>query len=517
MTVDQKKLSLYQLLEHAVNKSPDREVIYDLKRRLTYQELYDEVNTVGDALAELGVKKGDRVGVSLPNWHETVVLFFAIAKLGAVVVPFNPHYKVNEVKHIIGNSEPKLVFVSSSFESNVGIEKIAPLIEKVITVRFELPHSLSYSMLLTTEGKEETHETPIDVDEDLFCILYTSGTTGVPKGVMMTHRCVVQSGVTLSNGLRCTSQDVFIVPAPVFHIFGMVCNVFAAVANEAKLVLQEKYKPQDTLQLIEQEKVTIHQGVPTMFIKELNTANFSSYNLSTLRTGMVGAAPCPPNTIKDIKEKMGLNLLISFGITEAGTVTLTEYDEADQNVYETVGKAIDGVELKIVNDEREKLPPGEIGEIACRGFGVMRGYYKLPEQTTQVLDDDGWFYTGDLGTLDDNGYLRFVGRKKEMIIRGGYNIYPQELEEALAQHPKVMESAVIGLPDEVLGEIVCAVIKLKEGESATAEELKDYLKSTVAIYKVPAEIIFTDQFPATSSGKIQKSRLREFIMQDVKK
>ncbi|GAE24565.1 long-chain-fatty-acid-CoA ligase [Halalkalibacter wakoensis JCM 9140] len=356
----------------------------------------------------------------------------------------------------------------------------------------------------------------IDVDHDIFCILYTSGTTGVPKGVMLPHRSIVQSGNTIAASLRCTSEDVFIVPAPLFHIFGIACNVMAAVSSQAKLILQEKFQPQQTLQLIEEEKVTIHQGVPTMFVMELNVPNFDQYNLSSLRTGMVGAAPCPPDTIKAIREKMGLNLLISFGISETGTVTITDYDENEINYLETVGKAIDGVELKIVNEHHEELPIGAIGEIACKSFGTMKGYYEMEEQTKKVFDEDGWYYTGDLGSLDEKGYLRFAGRQKEMIIRGGYNIYPQEIEGVLSKHPKILECAVIGYPNEVLGELVCAVIKLKKDESCTPDEIKEYVKGLIATYKVPSEVIFVEEFPVTASGKIQKGKLKEKILNTVK-
>ncbi|WP_268870548.1 class I adenylate-forming enzyme family protein [Halalkalibacter wakoensis] len=397
------------------------------------------------------------------------------------------------------------------------MEKLIANVDKIISVRFEHKLTLSFdSLLLQNENDSNISLPEIDVDHDIFCILYTSGTTGVPKGVMLPHRSIVQSGNTIAASLRCTSEDVFIVPAPLFHIFGIACNVMAAVSSQAKLILQEKFQPQQTLQLIEEEKVTIHQGVPTMFVMELNVPNFDQYNLSSLRTGMVGAAPCPPDTIKAIREKMGLNLLISFGISETGTVTITDYDENEINYLETVGKAIDGVELKIVNEHHEELPIGAIGEIACKSFGTMKGYYEMEEQTKKVFDEDGWYYTGDLGSLDEKGYLRFAGRQKEMIIRGGYNIYPQEIEGVLSKHPKILECAVIGYPNEVLGELVCAVIKLKKDESCTPDEIKEYVKGLIATYKVPSEVIFVEEFPVTASGKIQKGKLKEKILNTVK-
>ncbi len=458
--MERNKLAVSELLTFAAQENATKEAIYDLNRRITYGELEEEVNCLASRLIKLGVKKGERIGVCLPNWHEVAIIFFATAKIGAVLVPFNPKYRSHEVEYILKNSEPKVLFISSTFQENLSLETAFSLVKEIVAVRFEKENLLSYRQLL--EGKAVFNEIiEIDVETDLFCILYTSGTTGIPKGVMIPHKCVVQSGNTIAKSLRCTENDVFIVPAPLFHIFGIACNLMAAISCRAKMVFQEKYKPKDTLRLIQEEKVTIHQGVPTMFIMELEQPDFSSYDLSTLRTGMVGAAPCPPDKIKAIREKMGLNLCVSFGITETGSVTITDYDDIEQNILETVGKAIDGVELKIVNENRETLPAGEIGEIAVKSFGVMKGYYKLEEATKEVLED-GWFYTGDLGSLDEEGYLRFVGRKKELIIRGGYNIYPQELEAILTKHHKVLEAAVIGIPDETFGEKVCAAIKLKD-------------------------------------------------------
>ncbi|WP_332632357.1 class I adenylate-forming enzyme family protein [Halalkalibacter flavus] len=513
MIVKDNKLSVSELLTRAVELKPDREALYDLQERITYKQLHERVEKLVGKLIELGVKKGDRVGVCLPNWNETPIIFFAVAKVGGIVVPFNPNYRQNEIDYIIGNSKPKLLFVCEKVKKNVRLEKLASSVERIISVRFEHERTMSFNSLLITNGNNTSITLPeIDIDNDIFCILYTSGTTGAPKGVMLPHRSIVQSGNTLAASLRCTTDDVFIVPAPLFHIFGIACNLMASVAAQSKLILQEKFQPEQTLQLIEEEKVTIHQGVPTMFVMELNLPDFDQYNLSTLRTGMVGAAPCPPDTIRAIREKMGLNLLISFGISETGTVTITDYDEEEINYLETVGKAIDGVKLKIVNEHREMLPVGEVGEIACKSLGTMKGYYKMEEQTKKVFDEDGWYYTGDLGSLDEKGYLRFVGRKKEMIIRGGYNIYPQEIEGVLAKHPKVLECAVVSYPNEVLGELVCAVIKLKKGESCTPDEIKEYVKTFIATYKVPSKVVFVEEFPVTASGKIQKGKLKEKML-----
>ncbi|MEK4743125.1 MULTISPECIES: class I adenylate-forming enzyme family protein [unclassified Bacillus (in: firmicutes)] len=507
-------LAVYELLEFVTSSYGEKEAIYDLTRRITYKQLKNEVDCLATAFKRLGVSKGDRIAVSLPNWSETVVIYFAAAKLGAIIVPFNPKYKSYEIEFILKSSAPKLLIASGEFEKNVGFEKVLTMVQKAITVRFPQENLSSYEQLMRTETID-IEQVNINVNEDLFCILYTSGTTGTPKGVMVTHRAVVQSAQTIGIELHCTQDDVFIISAPLFHIFGMAINMLCAVAMGGRMILQEKFRPRETLQLIEQEKVTIQKGVPTMFIKELELEDFNKYDLSSLRAGLVGAAPIPAKTVTEIRERMGINLCQSFGITETVSITMTSYGDTKQNITETLGKAIPGVTLKIVDENRVALPPGEVGEIAVKGFGVMKGYYNMPEQTKQVLDNDGWYYSGDLGTLDHQGYLRFVGRKKEMIIRGGLNVYPQEIEAVIMKHPKVIEAAVVGLPDKVLGEVACAVIRLKNGEVSSEEEMKLYLKEKMAIYKLPEKVIFTDEFPVTASGKIQKLKLREQVSSNI--
>lgn len=499
----QNLLTVYGLLERAVSANEDKEAIYDLKRRVSYHEMKKAVDRFAVTLNNLGIKKMDRIAVSLPNWYETAVIFFAVAKIGAVIVPFNHKYRTHEVEYILKNSEPKVLIVTEEFDQNFGLKEAQAIVPSLISVRFTRDGLHSYEDQIAGD----VTEAEIDVNNDLFCILYTSGTTGVPKGVMITHRGVVQSANTLAGELRCTEKDVFVISAPLFHIFGMVCNLFCGVSAGARMVLQEKYHPRETLKLIEQEKVTIKIGVPTMFIKEIELEDFDSYDLSTLRTGIVGSAPIPPSKVKEIRDRMGIKLCQSYGITETVTVTMTLYDDDEQKITKTLGKPIPGVELKIVDENWLEIPSGETGEIALKSFGMMKGYYKMPEQTDDVLDREGWFYTGDLGVQDEEGYLHFVGRKKEMIIRGGYNIYPQEIESVLTKHPKIKVAAVVGIPDEVLGEVVCAFIQLKKGTEISEDEIKAYVKKQIANYKVPEKLMFIEDFPLTASGKIQKSRL----------
>ncbi|MED4916961.1 class I adenylate-forming enzyme family protein [Geobacillus thermodenitrificans] len=504
-------LSVPQLLERAAAESPSKEAIYDLRRRITYGNLHKEVHRLASALVSLGIKPGDRVGVGLPNWLETVQLFFAIAKIGAIAVPFNPKYRRHEIEHIIKNSGMKVIFICEELEKHIELDFIQAIVDKAITVRFAKSGFDSLDQLIARSTEQPLPAVAIDPHHDLFCILYTSGTTGAPKGVMVTHRGVVQSGIAIANSLKCNENDVFLICTPIFHIFGMACNLMSAVYSQAKMVLQERYSPKEALQLIERERVTIHHAVPAMFHMELNILNIESFDLSSLRVGMTGADVCPLETVKAIRKKMGMVLCISFGTTETGSVTITPFETDEDRIFETVGKALEGNEVKIVNDRRETLPPGQIGEIACRGFGVMKGYYNMPEQTAEVLDEDGWYYTGDLGIMDERGYIQFVGRKKELIIRGGYNIYPKEIETILQQHPNISASAVIGLPDPVLGETVCAVVQPKEGVRVTESEIVEFLRPLIADYKLPNKVVFVDQFPMTASGKIQKGKLRDML------
>lgn len=505
-------------LDNVASSKLDKEALYDRTRRITYRQLQAEVNQLADALLKAGIKPQDRVGICLPNWHETVLLYFAVTKIGATIVPFNPRYRLNEVQFILKNSDLKMLFTHEELIKNVGMDRITQETQSVICVRFEIEGFPTFERFLSSgEAGRSLSPYPLSPDDDLFCVLYTSGTTGVPKGVMLTHSNVINSSINITEFLRCTSDDVFLVAAPIYHIFGMLVNLFPAIHSQAKMVLMDRFTPQDALALIEQEKVTVHNGVPTMYIMELNHPDLEKYDLSSLRIGMSGGAPCSPETFKAIKEKLKMEFSIGYGISEAGSLTNTPLGVDDEEVYKTLGQPLKGVEVKIVDDQRREVALGVVGEIAVRSHGVMKGYLNNPEQTRQVLDDEGWFYTGDLGKMDARGYLHFVGRKKEMIIRGGFNIYPLEVEECLLKHPAVVYAAVFGIPDQVKGEQVCAAIKLKDGASISEEEVREYLKQYIAPYKVPSIIVFVDELPLTPSGKIQKTKLQKQMFSHIRK
>ncbi len=516
------QVTVDQLLSSALLFDEKKEVIYDGYRRLTYLDLQTEATWIASGLQSLGVKKGDRVAVCLPNWHEFIVVLFSLSKIGAILIPLNIRYRTDEVEYILKDSGAKVVFISEQVDGNNHIDMFADLkkhvssLEHLVTVRCERDGLPSYTGFVEKGNKYVAWQDESVTPDDIFTILYTSGTTGKPKGVMLLHRNVVNVAMIASGKMQCHDEDVFLIPVPAFHVMGIMF-ILRTVFSKARLVLMEKFKAGDALSLIENEKVTIHPGVPTMFILELNHPNFSSYDLSSLRTGELAAAPCPVEIVRKIKTDMGCNILVAYGLTEtSANVTITDFNDSDVIQSETVGRAIDGVELKVVDDDRQTVGNGIVGELACRSIGLMKGYYNLPEQTREAVDEDGWFYTGDLATIDNEGYVRIVGRKKDMIIRGGFNIYPREIEELLYQHPSVLEVAVVGLPDSVLGEISCAVIILKEGLDVTEEEIKAYLKEKLVHYKIPDKVLFMKQLPMTASGKILKIELQNQLKTELK-
>ena len=347
---------------------------------------------------------------------------------------------------------------------------------------------------------------------------YTSGTTGFPKGVMLTHSNIVNNAYNVATAMKLTDQDRLCIPVPFFHCFGCVMGTLACATVGATMVPVQEFSPKAVLETVEKEKCTALHGVPTMFIAELNDPEFEKYDLSSLRTGIMAGSNCPIEVMKAVNEKMGATeITIAYGQTEASPViTQTRTNDPLELRVETVGKALPEVEVKIVNPgTMEEVPRGVQGELCTRGYHVMDGYYKNPDATREAIDSEGWLHTGDLAVMDENGYCRVTGRLKDMIIRGGENIYPREIEEFLYKHPKVLDVQVVGIPDSVYGEEVMAWIILKDGESATAEEIKEYCKGKISKHKIPRYIEFTESYPMTASGKIQKFKLKEQAMEAV--
>jgi len=519
--------TLSQVLRETTETFPTRNAILDPSGiTLTYEQLDKKVSELARGMLELGVAKGDKVGLWMPNIPEWVVAYYAIARIGAVVVPMNTRYKTHEVEYILNNSEATTLFAVGSF---AGIDYISmigeirgklPNLKHVIVVGESGQDMHSFESVeqsgrgLVTDGKLVEREESCDPLDNVF-ILYTSGTTGNPKGAMLSHHNIARNAKQVTEVLRTAEQDVFLLAVPFFHCFGCVMGIAGAITWGAAMVPMQIFKPVEALELVERFAVSVLYGVPTMFVLELEEyrkgkADGSSYDVSALRTGIMAGAPCPVEVMRGTMEDMHCNVSIAYGLTEASPViTITRFDDSVAKRVETVGRGLDGIEVKIVDDERNPLPTGEMGELACRGYNVMMGYYKMPDKTAESIDTDGWLYSGDLATMDEEGYVQIVGRKKDMLICGGFNVYPAEIEEYLFTHSNVQNVSVIGMPDNVMGEVAVAYLIPREGASIDPQEIVDYCVGEIANFKVPRYVQIVDEFPMTQSGKIQKFRLRE--------
>jgi len=519
--------TLSQVLRDTTETFPQRDAILDSSGvTLTYEELDKRVSHLARGMLELGVSKGDKVGLWMPNIPEWVVAYYAIARVGAVVVPMNTRYKTHEVQYILNNSEATTLFAVDAFAgidylSMIGeIRGNLPNLKHVIIVGepgqdmqpFDAVSESGTSLL--ADGKLAEREDACDPSDNVF-ILYTSGTTGNPKGAMLSHHNIAKNAEQVTKVLHTEDQDVFLLAVPFFHCFGCVMGIAGAITWGAAMVPMQIFKPVEALELVERFGVSVLYGVPTMFVLELEAyrkgkADGSSYDVSALRTGIMAGAPCPVEVMRGTMEEMHCNVSIAYGLTEASPViTMTRFDDSVARRVETVGRALDGIEVKIADDDRKPLPTGEMGELACRGYNVMMGYYKMPDKTAESIDADGWLYSGDLATMDEEGYVQIVGRKKDMLICGGFNVYPAEIEEYLFTHPKVQNVSVIGMPDNVMGEVAVAYIIPREGVSIDPQEIVDFCVGEIANFKVPRYVQIVDEFPMTQSGKIKKFQLRE--------
>ncbi len=523
--------TLSQVLRETTTKFPRRNAILDPSGiTLTYQQLDKRVDQLARGLLELGVAKGDKVGLWMPNLPEWVITYYAVARIGAVVVPMNTRYKTHEVEYILDNSEATTLvavgaFAGIDYVSMIGeIRGRLPNLKHVLIVG-EASSTVDSTMhpfdsvvergaALVSDGVLGERESLCDPLDNVF-ILYTSGTTGNPKGAMLSHHNIAKNAEQVTDVLRTGEEDVFLLAVPFFHCFGCVMGIAGSITWGAAMVPMQIFKPAEALELVERFGVSVLYGVPTMFVLELETyrkgrADGSSYDVSTLRTGIMAGAPCPVEVMKGTMEEMHCNVSIAYGLTEASPViTMTRFDDSIERRVETVGRALDGVEVKIADDDKQPVSVGEMGELACRGYNVMMGYYKMPDKTAEAIDDDGWLYSGDLATMDEEGYVQIVGRKKDMLISGGFNVYPAEIEEYLFTHPKVQNVSVIGIPDSVMGEVAAAYIIPREGMQIDPQEIVDFCVGEIANFKVPRYVEGVEDFPMTQSGKIQKYRLRE--------
>ncbi|MEA1993381.1 MAG: long-chain-fatty-acid--CoA ligase [Euryarchaeota archaeon] len=512
--------TLGKILDEAAEKFPDKDVILFENRKLTYGELNERTNEFALGLLKLGLKKGDKVGLWMSNYPEWVIAYFGIAKAGGVVVPMNTRYKTHELEYILDNSEATTLIMVDKF---VGID----FVEMANKVKGNLPNLKNIIVMgepdedmyefyeVCDEGKkweesEELQKRRENLDpEDCVFILYTSGTTGAPKGAMLSHNNIGTNARDVTGVLKTTEDDRFLLAVPFFHCFGCVMGVLGSIYYGASMVPMVVFKAEETMELIEKHNVSILYGVPTMFVLELEAFRKRGYNIDSLRTGIMAGAPCPEEIMKGVMNEMHCNVSIAYGLTEASPViTMTRFDDSIEKRVETVGKPLPGIEVKIVDDQHKRVPAGTRGELICKGYNVMMGYYKMPGKTEETIED-GWLYSGDLAVEDEEGYYKITGRKKDMLLVGGFNVYPREIEEFLFTNPKVQNASVIGLPDNVFGEVVMAYLIPEKGAELRPEEIVKFCKGEIANFKVPWYVKVVDEMPMTASGKIQKFKLRE--------
>ncbi|WP_298037587.1 AMP-binding protein [uncultured Desulfuromonas sp.] len=532
------------LLEDTARRFPENDALVypDRGLRYTYREFNALCDRLAKGLLKLGIKRGDHVAIWATNVPEWVMLQFATAKIGAVLVTVNTSYKSAELEYVLDQSDSTTLFLVQGFKDTdyvqttydvvpelkagqsgaLASEKL-PFLKNVVYIGAGAPAGMLGFGEIEKMGQSvsdadlEAAKAGLD-EHEVINMQYTSGTTGFPKGVMLTHHNIANNGYNIGECMEFTEKDRLCIPVPFFHCFGCVLGVLACVTHGSAMVPVETFNPEEVLKTVAAEKCTALHGVPTMFIAELDHPNFARYDLSSLRTGIMAGSPCPTEVMKRVIRHMNASeITIAYGQTESSPViTQTRTDDPIELRVATVGRALPNVEVKIVDIETgEALPPGKQGELCTRGYLVMKGYYKMEEETARAIDHDGWLHTGDLAVMDENGYCKITGRIKNMIIRGGENIYPREIEEFLYTHPKVSDIQVYGVPDRKYGEQVMAAIKLKEGVDCTEEEVKDFCRGRIANYKIPYFVKFVDEFPMTASGKIQKFKLREMAIEEM--
>jgi len=535
-------LTLPQVLDRIVDEFPDqyafRYTSMDYTR--TYSEFRDDVDTFARALIALGVKPGDHVAIWATNVPQWYITFWATTKIGAVLVTVNTAYKIYETEYLLRQSDTHTLVMIDGYKDSDYVSimkelcpeletaepgkplhiKRLPFLRNIITIESKQKGCLTWDeamALAERVPKEEVYLRAISINKHDVCNMqYTSGTTGFPKGVMLTHYNVVNNGKCIGDCMDLSTADRMLIHVPMFHCFGMVLAMIASVTHGTTMCPIPYFSPKQSLDCINKEKITCCHGVPTMFIAMLEHEDFKKTDFSYMRTGIMAGSPCPVKVMQDVVDKMNMKeITIVYGQTEASPgCTQSRVDDPIEVRVNTVGRALPGIECKIVDPQTgEDLPDNVDGEFVARGYNVMKGYYKMPEATAAAIDKDGWLHTGDLARRDENGYFKITGRIKDMIIRGGENIYPKEIEDFIYTHPKVKDVQVIGVPDKQYGEEIMACVILKEGESLTEDELRDYIRTHMAKHKTPKYIEFVDEFPMNAAGKILKYKMREWAIE----
>lgn len=538
--------TLGNVLEKWAFETPDKDfIVYpDRNLRFSYKQFNERVDRLAKGLLFIGIKPGDKVGVWAKNVPDWTTLMFATAKIGAILVTVNTNYKLSELQYLLQNADINSLFIVDGYRDSDYVKMMFDLVPELKTQprgklkseKFPELRNVGFIGQQKHRGMYNTDELMLlgshiddleleSVKETINChdvvnMQYTSGTTGFPKGVMLSHHNILNNGFATGECMKYTEDDRLLVCVPLFHCFGCVLAVCAIVTHGATMVFAEDFDPLMVLASVQKEKCTALYGVPTMFIAELNHPMFDMFDLSSLRTGIMAGSLCPIKTMQQVMDKMNMkDIIIVYGLTESSPgMTATRTHNSVQVRSTTVGFEFPNVEVKIVDPETGKdCKPGIQGEICCRGYNVMKGYYKNPEETAKVIDNEGWLHSGDLAVKTDDGFYKITGRIKDMIIRGGENIYPREIENYLYRLPQIEAVEVVAVPSRKYGEAVGAFIKLKKGKKLAEEEVVDYCRGNIARFKIPKYIFFVDEFPMTASGKVQKYKLKKMAVELCKK
>jgi len=503
-----------QVLERSAAQVPDKIAVIDGSSRKTYSELNSMANALAASLAEIGLKKGDRIAIYAPNSIEFMVAFYAMQKLGVIVAWVNPIYRKKEAQFILHNSEARAVFIFSEWDGRnytddiLNLRNELPNLEFIFAVGENISQGVYSFYDLINRGMEKTFASlDIDAKNDLSMLLYTSGTTGQPKGAMITHYAAVRAGWEYSLGIQASSEDIFIGFLPMSHSYGCGSILIQPLLLQATVVLMDKFEVEKAFQIIEQHKITLQLGAPTHYILELNHKNRSKYDLSSLRAGMIAGMIAPEGLITRVEKEMGVYLTSFWGASEVGPGlgTICPYPSTLEIREKYIGRPVADTRIRIVEPVTDKeLEDGEIGELTTKGWHVMQGYWKNPDETkNQIID--GWLHMGDLASKDENGFIKIYGRTKDLINRGGYKIYPYELECMLVDHPKIEQVCIVATPNPVLGESICACVIPRQDQTVTLEEIREIMKDQIAPHKLPDELCIMEDFPKLSGGiKVKK-------------